>query len=320
MQKKFNLSSDTHKKFKNSSYYFYLLFVITSFSLISGCGVKYTPVQTFEDQDAKRHQKTEEVLSSMHTDKQYESLAFGKTIVYKPPSFNTLDSLYAVKKEYIENDQLRELKMSGVEDMIENYRPIARQDIDEVRYEFEHIYYLTKNDTIQVNHDFFVLDYKDSIVTHTPFYKYEIAKNRKELHNSYLFEFHFVTDRDLYISGREREFIQHFKAKEESLIGEPELQQFMMHTMDVMKLANSVNSVDFNILTKQLGLNIVKFLSKDAVIESFGTLIALEDENNTVLGYERKIKWSENNKVNETKIIFNPYLELEKMETKTKDK
>jgi hypothetical protein len=140
------------------------------------------------------------------------------------------------------------------------------------------------------------------------------------LHNSYLFEFHFVTDRDLYISGREREFIQHFKAKEEALIGEPELQSFITHTLDIMRLANSINSVDFNLLTKQLGLNIVKFLSKDAVIDSFGTLIALEDENNNVLGYERTIKWSENNKVNETKIIFNQYLQLEKMETTTKDK
>jgi hypothetical protein len=174
MQKKFKLSSDNQKSFINSSYYFYLLFIITTFSLISSCGVKYTPVQTFEDQDTKRHQKTEEVLKSKYSDQKYESLAFGKTIVYKPSSFNTLDSLYAVKKEYIDNDELRELKMSGVEDMIENYRPIARQDIDKVRYEFEHIYYLTEKDTIQVHHDFFVLDHKDSVVTHKPFYSYNI--------------------------------------------------------------------------------------------------------------------------------------------------
>lgn len=204
--------------------------------------------------------------------------------------------------------------------MIENYRPIAQNDIDQVRYEIEHIYYLVDNDTIDVKHDFLVLDHKDSITTHTPFYSYKISKSRKELHNSYLFEFHFVTDRDLYISGREREFIQHFKLKEESLIGEPELQTFMTHTLDIMRLANHINSVDFNLLTKQLSLNIVKFLSKDAVIESFGTLIALEDEYNNVLGYERSVTWSENNKINETKIIFNPYLQLEKMETKTKDK
>lgn len=320
MQKKLKLSSDYQKRFKNSSYYFYLLFIIASFSLISSCGVKYTPVKTFEDQDAKRRQKTEEVLKYKYPDKKYESLAFGKTIVYKPASFNTLDSLYAVKKEYIDNDELRELKMSGVEDMIENYRPIARQDIDKVRYEFEHIYYLTKNDTIQVHHDFFVLDHKDSVITHTPFYSYKILKSRKELHNSYLFEFHFVTDRDLYISGREREFIRHFKAKEEDLIGEPELQSFMTHTLDIMRLANHINSIDFNLLTKQLGLNIVKFLSKNAVTESFGTLIALEGESNAVLGYERTIEWSEDNKLNETKIIFNQYLQLEKMETTTKDK
>ena len=286
---------------------------------MSSCGVKYTPVETFEDQDDKRHKKTEETLKSKFPNKKYESLAFGKTIVYKPPSFETLDSLYAVKKEYIDNNELRELKISGVEDMIENYRPIARQDIDEVRYEFEHIYYLTKNDTMEVHHDFFVLDHTDSIVTHTPFYSYNISKNRKELHNSYLFEFHFVTDRDLYISGREREFIQHFKSQEENLIGEPELQSFMTHTLDIMRLANHINSVDFNLLTKQLCLNVVKFISNSAVTESFGTLIALEDENGKVLGYERTIKWADNNQLKETTIVFNQYLQLEEMKTTTKD-
>lgn len=318
MRNRIILSSNYQKKLHNFSYSIFYLIIAISF--LSSCGVKYTPVETFEEQDAKRHQKTEKVLKSKFSDIKYESLAFGKTIVYKPPSFNTLDSLYAVKQEYIDNDELRELKMSGVEEMIENYRPIARQDIDEVRYEFEHIYYLTQNDTIEVHHDFFVLDHEDSIVTHTPFYDYMISKSRKELHNSYLFEFHFVTDRDLYISGREREFIQHFKAREDELIGEPELQAFMSHTLDIMRLANNINSVDFNLLTKQLSLNVVNFLSKDAVTESFGTLIALEDENSNLLGYERAIKWSENGKLNETTILFNEYLELEKMETVTKDK
>lgn len=320
MLKEFNLSSHYQNRLKSPNFLFQLLSMLTTFSMISSCGVKYTPSETFQEQDSRRHQKSEVFLKSKYPNKKYESLAFGKTIVYKPPSFDTLDSLYAVKKEYIDNNELRELKLSGVEDMIENYRPTAQKDIDKVRYEFEHIYYLTNDDTVNVKHDFLVLDHKDSITTHTPFYSYKISKSRKELHNSYLFEFHFVTDRDLYISGREREFIQHFKAKEEALIGEPQLQPFMTHTLDIMKLANHINSVDFNLLTKQLSLNIVNFLSKDAVLESFGTLIALEDEYNNVLGYERSVTWSENNKVNETKIIFNPYLQLEKMETKTKDK
>jgi hypothetical protein len=162
------------------------------------------------------------------------------------------------------------------------------------------------------------LDHKDSIVTHTPFYDYVIPKKWKELHNSYLFDFHFVTDRDIYISSREREFLAHFKAKEEDLIGEPELQSFMIHTLTIMKLANHISSIDFNALTKQLSLNIIKFLSKDAIIESFGTLIALEDANTIVLGYERTIKWSENEKINETTIIFDQYLEFQQMQTVTK--
>jgi len=319
MQIKLNLSFGNYLKV-NSLYHYLFAFLIISITILSSCGVKYTPVETFEDQDKKRQQKAESFLKSEYPEKDYKSLAFGKTIVYKPASFNTLDSLYAVKQEYIDNNQIRELKTSGVEDMIENYRPIAQQDIDEVRYEFEHIYYLTKNDSIQVNHDFFVLDYKDSIVTYTPFYNYIIPKNWKELHNSYLFEFHFVTDRDLYISGREREFLAHFKAKEEDLIGEPELQSFMIHTLRIMKIANHINSIDFNLLTKQLSLNIIKHLAKDVLIESFGTLIALEDANKNVLGYERTITWSENEKNYETTVIFDQYLRFQEMQTVTKEK
>jgi hypothetical protein len=288
--------------------------------IVASCGVKYTPVQTFADQDKERHQRTETFLKTEHSDKEYKSLAFGKTIVYKPNSFQTLDSLYAVKQEYIDNDELRDLKTSGVEEMIENYRPIAQRDIGEVRYEFEHIFYIEKKDSTQVNHDYFVLDHQDSIVTHTPFYSYTIPKTWKELHNSYLFDFHFVTDRDLFISIRERDFIEHFKAREEALIGEPELQSFMIHTLRIMRIANQINSIDYNSLTKQLSLNIVKTLSNDAIIESFGTLIALEDENNNVLGYERSITWSKNNIVNETKVIFNAYLEILEMKTVIKDK
>lgn len=319
MQNIFNLSSINQVKI-DSSYNNLLSFIITSFLFLSSCGISHTPVETFEDQNKLRHNKTEAYLKSKYPDRNYKSLAFGKTIVYKPPSFNTLDSLYAVKQEYIDNDELRELKMSGVEEMIENHRLIAQNDIDQVKYEFEHIYYLDKDNSIQVNHDFFVFDHRDSLEIHTPFYNYTIPEKWKELHNRYLFEFHFITDRDLYISGREREFLAHFKAREEALIGEPELQLFMTHTIHLMSLANRINSIDFNSLTKQLGLNIIKFLLEDAVIESFGTLIVLEGENDVVLGYERTIKWTENNRINETTIKFNEYLEFIEMETKTKDK
>lgn len=319
MQNKIDLSTKYHSKV--ILLINYPIVVLSFFILtLSSCGINHTPVESFKDQDEKRHKKTEEFLKSEYPNKNYKSLAFGKTIIYKPPSFNTLDSLYAVKQEYIDNDEIRELKTSGVEDMIENHRPIAQQDIDEIKYEFEHIYYLTTDIGLQVNHDFFVFDYKDSLITHTPFYNYSIPSKWKELHNKYLFEFHFVTDRDLYISGREREFISHFKAREEELIGEEELQSFMTHTLSVMTLANQINSVDFNLLTKQLGLNTVKFISENSEIESFGTLIALEDENSNILGYERTVRWSENENIKETIITFNEYLEFENMETINKGK
>lgn len=306
----------THKyqKLRHSLYF-------AAVSLLTfSCGVQYTPVETFEDQDRNRHKKTEEYLKSEYPINDYKSLAFGKTVVYKPESFRILDSLYEVKQEYIDNDNLRDLKLSGVEDMIDSYRPRAQEDIHKVKYEYEHIYTLNEVDSIQVNHDYFVFNYEDNLITHSPFYNYLIPKKWKNLHNSYLFEFHFVTNRDLYISGREREFIRYFKAREEDLIGEPELQSFMNHTLNLMDYANKINSVDFNLLSKQIGFNIIKYISEDSEIESFGTLIALEDNNEVILGYERTIIWLENNQINETTIKFNPYLEFEEMKTETKKK
>ena len=318
MQNKFDFFFKRQSIVQLHSIRFFIV-IVTFFTIISSCGIRYNPVETFEGQDKKRHEKAEAYLKSKYPDKEYSSLAFGTTIVYKPPSFNTLDSLYAVKKEYIDNDELRELKTSGVEEMIEAYRPKAQEDLDQVEYEFEHIYYLAKNDSIEVNHDFFVFNYKDSIITYTPFYNYSIPSNKKEVHNSYLFEFHFTTDRDLYISQREKDFLSYFKAREEELIREPELDSFINHTLKLMTLANRINSIDFKLLSQHISLKFIKNISNDAIIESFGTLIALEDSNNNVIGYERTIKWSEKDKIYETTITFNQYLELDNMKTITKE-
>lgn len=318
MQKTIFSSLEYQKNSFSTVKYIFGLIALPFF--IVSCGVQFTPVETFEEQNKDRHLKTEEFLKEKYPIHDYNSLAFGKTIVYKPESFRILDSLYAVKQDYIDKNKLRELKTSGIEDMISQYRPKAQADIDQVKYEHEHIYTLNNVDSMQVNHDYFVFDFKDSLITHTPFYNYNISSKWKKLHNSYLFEFHFVTNRDLYISGREREFIAFFKAREEKLIGEPELQPFMNHTFNIMEYAQAINSVDFNAITKQIGITVIKFLSENSEIESFGTFIALEDEYENVIGYERTIKWLENNKVNETTITFSPYLEFEEMKTKTKDK
>ncbi|MDX1652487.1 MAG: hypothetical protein R3277_08350, partial [Brumimicrobium sp.] len=216
------------------------------------CATQYTPIETFQERDENRHKKTEAYIKEKFPGKEYKSLAFGKTIVYKPSSFEILDSLFTVREEYIDKGEIRELKTSGVEEMIAAYKPVAERDAHLVQYEHEHIYKFVKGSNHSVHHDYFLFNSKDSLLTHTPLYSYEIPAKWSELHNSYIFEFHFITDRDLYISGRERDFLDFFKSREQALIGEDELQDFMVHTLKIMNYARQINSIDYSELTKYI--------------------------------------------------------------------
>lgn len=304
--------------------------------LLSGCGsATSTPITTIQDQTIGFHQQIEKASSEKHGAENYQSLSFGKMKVFKPAAFVRLDSIYTIKQNYLNKDDLRGLHNSGIEEMIPAYRAEAMQVLDEVQYEFEHIYQLTQKDSIEIHHEFFLFDYKDSLINVTPFYDFKLPKSQQDLYYSYQFDYHFVTNRNFFISEAELEFLRFFKNRKIELIGSTEFQPFMIHTMNVMEAAKKAGSVDFRRVSKIWVITYFKELGIDLTIEKLGNLMALE-KNGNVIGYELEVEWNdesekvkfaegvvveneeviENSVKKSTLFSFSPYLEITSIYTK----
>jgi len=285
-----------------------LSFVILTF--ISCEVAKHSPIVTFKDQTEKLHGIIEKSAQEEFVSQNYQSLSFGDLKVYKPEAFVQLDSVYRIKNEYIKNNDLRGLNKSGIEDLIPGYRVAAQEKIDEVQYEIEHLFQTSTDDSIKVYHSFYLFDYKDSLISTTPFYDFNIAKEYATLYYAYQFDYHFVTDRDIHASRAELDFIQFFKQREVQLIGEEALEAFMNHTVKVMDAARKMQTIDYRQVSKRLALDDFKKLNSDVVIEKFGVLYAIETDG-FVDSYELEIEWTDKLDQHKTSTFsFSPYLEI----------
>lgn len=264
--------------------------------LLSSCGsTSNTPITTIQDQTAGFHNQIEKTTSEKHGASEYQSLSFGKMKVFKPSAFVRLDSIYTIKQNYLNKDDLRGLHNTGIEDMIPAYRAEAMEVLDEVQYEIEHIYQLTVKDSIEIHHSFYLFDYKDSLINVTPFYHFKLPKSQQDLYYAYQFDYHFVTSRNFYISEAELQFLRFFKNRKLELIGSEEFQPFISHTMNVMEAAKKASSVDFRKISKIWIINYFKELGVELTIEKLGDLIALE-KNGVVIGYELRVEWNDESK------------------------
>lgn len=293
-----------------------LILGLLLFSLLIGCITPHKPIERFEEKEESRKEGIENILSEEYGEEHYQSLAYGPLIVYKPKSFKDLDSLYALKEDFLDRNDLRGLEKSEVDDKIPAYRAEAQQDIDQVQYEIEHIYSVEKGDSISVYHVIFLHDHADSLISRDQLYSYSFPLKYEKMHLNYLFEYHFTTDRDLYISSNERKFIGYFKNIEMEMIGSSNLSEFMTELLKTMTLAQSINSVDFAELIKYKSIQNLKPLGGNITINEFGTLIVLK-ENEEIAGYEYEIRWQDNADEIKKKTIFtySPSLSLEKLNT-----
>lgn len=237
--------------------------------------------------------------------------------VYKPDAFVQLDSIYRIKEQYLNNNDRIGLRQSGIEDLIPGYRAAAQEEIDKVQYEIEHIFQ-TEDDIIHIYHSFFLFNYKDSLLSITPLYDFKILKNQKELYYKYLFGYHFVDDRDLYISIDEQDFISFFRQQEMQLIGSDKLQPFMNHVMQMMEVANELHTIDFREIGRQLALSYFQSnrKSQNVMVNKLGKLFEVK-ENEIIQHYELEIDWTDKdtNLNYKTTFEFNPYLEMGDIKT-----
>ena len=169
------------------NHFIYVLLV----SAVTGCGLHYTPPETPEAFELRRHKAVEAYVQS-NTKNQgvlYESVAFGKTQMVKPSSYRLLDSLYAIKYK---NEQ-RGLRTDAIlEEQIGNQRIIARNDTNRVIYIENHVFALTSDTTTEIYAADFQLSsdaaVNDMIIRESTF----LPKRDTERYKQYLFNESFL--------------------------------------------------------------------------------------------------------------------------------
>jgi hypothetical protein len=285
--------------------------------MLISCLPTFEPKQSIEERNIKREKIIENHLKTQFSNSVYQSLAFGQLTVYKPESFKKLDSLYALKDDYIERNDLRGLKTSQIDEVIPAFRAEAAQDIDKLTYELDHIYRINKKDSFTVSNTYFLLNHEDSILSQDEIYNYTLPNKFKEVFLDYLYEYHFLTNQNYNISYQEERFLQYFKQQADLVAGTAELQPMMHHIMSLIQLAKKVSSVDYRLLVKYKSVEQLKLYGTNIVIEEFGELSALEDENQNIIGYEYIITWKDNDLKSTQKTLFyyNPNLMLESVRT-----
>jgi hypothetical protein len=141
-----------------------------------------------------------------------------------------------------------------------------------------------------------------------------IPRRLYDLYKNYLFEMHFVTARELYISQSEQNFIRLFKHKENEYIGTPDHENFLIHTLRIMELGRRINTVDYVQLTQAIALFQIDQKVEKATIVNRQALIALENNQGELIGYEYSVDWKdpkdENATVIRTIFEFDPYLRI----------
>lgn len=301
-----------NKVIKHTIFFIYLIF-------LSSCITPYEPVATFEEVQQEREAQIEkyvqnQIKTTADSTGIYESLAYGDLIVYKPAIFHSLDSLYAIKDSLIRINKQREIVETDLELFIDEYRGKAKAQSKDIRYDIEHIYCIRGTQSHQIYSEIFYLDSKDSVISRFKKFHFSIPRKDYSMYKNYLFEMHFTTPRELYISSSERNFIQLFKSKEQELIKTDEHEPFMRHTLQLMNVASSINTVDYVSVTKVIGSTILLEKYEDIELLEIGALIALEDELKQVVGYEIQFTWNKKEDKLPTNIVstieFDPYLRL----------
>ncbi|MCC5924162.1 MAG: hypothetical protein JJT77_10270 [Crocinitomicaceae bacterium] len=298
------------------------LLIYVSVSFLFSCSVNFVPLPTLEERQFLRERAVEDhVRRSIRKENianRYESLAFGPLIIYKTDDHLLLDSLFDVKYRLIEENNMRTFRKSGMEKIIAEQQRKARAREHELLFEMEHIYlvHIPDGDSVAVHHDFVVLNSSDSVIMHTRFYHYTFPSAMKNMAINYLFELHFITRRDSYISDAELDFIRFFKERETELIGSPELQTFMRHTLSLMQIAQSMNSVNYVTLTKYIAMRHLMNRYNQREVTHFAPLNMVE-VNGRLIGYNLIFHWV-NNQVQPpsemiTEIEFSPFLEVIKV-------
>jgi hypothetical protein len=219
--------------------------------LLSSCKqLQYTPVETPQDFELRRHASVENYVKKELAGQQktYSSVAFGESKIAKPSSYKQLDSLYEIKY----NNEIHGKTNSSLEEQISLQKLRAVNDTNKVVYFENHIFSLETADTIEFYAALFQLenDLKVSNVTvnESVFLPIKFA----ELYKQYLFDESFLYPGN-QANVSEQKFYKKYKAALQQFTGS-ERDAFILHTLTLMGFAEKQKVITPKELIKQLAI------------------------------------------------------------------
>lgn len=251
---------------------------------LSSCGLKYSPPETPEAFEEKRHKSVENYIRKglLADSITYSSIAFGETKTIKPASFRVLDSLFEVKYQ---NEQ-KLIVDSELDNIIENQRQKVLSDTTKVLYLEYHVFSFKENDSLRIVETEVTLDKSLAIKNQQVVSTLLIPRKMEENYKRYLFNESFLYPGSLSTEEEDR-FYSFFKNEIGQLSGVAK-DKLILHTLSLMELGYKKKSVrTYDLLLMQARKEIEK-ISKELKVESMSEVFS---ESNNVNGIEKTSYW-----------------------------
>lgn len=227
-----------------------LLYTISAILILqlASCGLKYVPSQTAEELETNRRASLESQLKADFSSigKTYTHLTYGKMVIQKPASYHRLDSLFQIKYQLEQNYR----STKEIDPLIESQQMVILSDTSEVFYVETNWFELSSDTLLEYLIGKFYLNNKNVIRQTEILEQFSTDKSNQEWARIFMKETGFISN-DVYLTTDEMNFFNVMKAQEFALTGEQK-ELFLDNVFHVMKVANSIKSLDPKLLCVKL--------------------------------------------------------------------
>jgi hypothetical protein len=215
-------------------------FLLLSFliALIASCGLHYTPPETPESFLDRRHNACEAYMNKNLGDSIiYSSIAFGETVVIKPASYRSLDSLYLLKY----SNEKKGVVDKELDEIIEHQRMVVQNDTNKVIYKEFHVFSIKEGDSLRIVQSEFKLDQSAFVRDFKILESVLIPKKHNERYKQYLFNESFIYPG--IIATEEEERFYNFYKSPLAELSPLDKDNLINHTLNLMEIGYKKKTV-----------------------------------------------------------------------------
>jgi hypothetical protein len=275
---------------------------------------KNTSFEPLNRQLQRQESISKNIVAQFYGKEEYVSIDFGDEYLIKPESFKPLDSLYGLQYEESHFGGLSRSREVVLGRQIDSVLAKVIKDTVLFKYEINHIFGLSSEDSIQIVSAKFLLNHRDSVENVSIDFQF----TDKEKFYPYFIEFlkrkSFLYAQDTP-SDKENDFYTFFETALDNQIGAVRKGNFIDHILHVMHAANLQKSLSTELIIKQLILdNITRYVSAYKSIAWSSIKTALGDSSQLV-SYFVQHEWEYTGKEGKTyhlkrEFQLDPYFQI----------